>query len=172
MNLLPSTWVFKCKRHPDGSIRKLKARFCARGDRQIEGVDFFDTFAPVVDWTTVRMMLILSIILKLATFQVDYTAAFVHAPIDKDPKWDKMSAQEKKQSRVYLEMSRGFNQPGKVLKLNLSLYGLHQSPRNFFQHLKAKLETIGFESQESMDSCLFISDKVIVLVYVDDTLLF
>jgi hypothetical protein len=125
----------------------------------------------VFDWTTVRMMLILSIILNLAKRQVDYTEAFVHAPNDKDPKWDKMSAQEKKQSGVYLEMPRGFKQPGNVLKLNRSLYGLHQSPRSFFQHLKAKLEAIGFESQESMDAFLFISDKVIVLAYVDDTLL-
>ena len=69
-------------------VRKLKSRFCVRGDKQIEGVDFFDTFAPVVNWTTVRLMLILSIVLGLSTRQVDYTAAFVHAPIDKDPDWD------------------------------------------------------------------------------------
>jgi hypothetical protein len=85
MNVLPSNWAFKCKWYPDGTIRKLKAHFCARGDRQIEGVDFFDTFAPVI---IVCMMLILSIILGLSTRQVDYTAAFVHAPIDKDPNWD------------------------------------------------------------------------------------
>ena len=48
MNILPSTWAFKIKRFPDGLVRKLKARFCVRGDKQIEGVDFFDTFAPVV----------------------------------------------------------------------------------------------------------------------------
>jgi hypothetical protein len=46
MNVLPSKWAFKCKRYPDGSIRKLKSRFCCRGDKHIEGVDFFDTFAP------------------------------------------------------------------------------------------------------------------------------
>ncbi len=74
MNVLPSTWAFKCKRFPDGRVRKLKARFCVRGDRQVEGVDFFDTFAPVVNWTTVRLMLILSAILGLSTHQVDYTA--------------------------------------------------------------------------------------------------
>jgi Reverse transcriptase (RNA-dependent DNA polymerase) len=172
MNVLPSTWAFKCKRYPDGSVRKLKARFCARGDRQIEGVDFFDTFAPVVNWTTVRLMLILSIILGLSTRQVDYTAAFVHAPIDHDPNWDNMTEDERERAGVYLEMPRGFSQPGKVLKLKRSLYGLRQSPRNFFQHLKSKLEGIGFESNESVDPCLFISDNVICLVYVDDTLLF
>ena len=40
MNVLPSTWAFKCKRFPDGSVRKIKARFCVRGDRQKEGVDY------------------------------------------------------------------------------------------------------------------------------------
>jgi Reverse transcriptase (RNA-dependent DNA polymerase) len=172
MNVLPSTWAFRCKRYPDGMIRKLKARFCARGDRQIEGVDFFDTFAPVVNWTTVRLMLIMSIILGLATKQVDYTAAFVHAPIDKDPNWESMTPEEQERSGVYLEMSRGFREQGKVLKLKRSLYGLRQSPRNFFQHLKSKLESVGFIADDSVDPCLFISDKVICLVYVDDTLFF
>ena len=41
MNVLPSTWAFKCKRYPDGSVRKLKARFCVRGDKQKEGIDYF-----------------------------------------------------------------------------------------------------------------------------------
>jgi len=172
MNVLPSTWAFKCKRFPDGMIRKLKARFCCRGDRQIEGVDYFETFAPVVNWTTVRLMLILSIVLGLATRQVDYTAAFVHAPIDKDPDWDNLSKEEQNRRGVYLEMPRGFTEPGKVLKLKRSLYGLKQSPRNFFQHLKGKLEGIGFESARDVDPCLFISDKVICLVYVDDTLFY
>jgi hypothetical protein len=48
MHVLPSTWAFKCKHFPDGIIHKLKARFCTRGDRPIEGLDFFETVAPVV----------------------------------------------------------------------------------------------------------------------------
>jgi hypothetical protein len=71
MNVLPSTWAFKCKRFPDGLVQKLKARFCVRGDMQVEGVDYFNTFAPVVNWTTIRSMLIVSVILGLATKQVD-----------------------------------------------------------------------------------------------------
>jgi Reverse transcriptase (RNA-dependent DNA polymerase) len=63
MNVLPSTWAFRYKRFPDGTIRKLKARFCVRGDRQREGIDYFDTYALVVNWQTVRLMLVLSIIL-------------------------------------------------------------------------------------------------------------
>ena len=91
---VPSTWAFRCKRYPDGSVRKLKARFCARGDKQVEGIDYFDTFAPVINWTTVRLMLILTLILNFSTCQVDYTAAFVHSPIDCDPNWENMSQQE------------------------------------------------------------------------------
>jgi len=53
-NVIRSTWAFKCKRFPDGLIKKFKARFCARGDMQLEGVDFFETYAPVVQWTTIR----------------------------------------------------------------------------------------------------------------------
>ena len=69
-------------------------------------------------------------------------------------------------------MARGFSEPGKVYKLKKSLYGLHQCPRNFFLFLKAKLEAVGFSQASEIDSCLFISDKVVCLIYVDDTLLF
>lgn len=52
-NVLDGTWTFKRKRFPDGRVRKLKARFCVRGDQQIEGVDYFESYAPVVQWSTV-----------------------------------------------------------------------------------------------------------------------
>lgn len=53
MNILPSTWAFKCKRFPDNLIKKFKARFCARSDKHIEGVDHFVTFAHVIQWIPV-----------------------------------------------------------------------------------------------------------------------
>jgi hypothetical protein len=118
------------------------------------------------------LLLILSVILNLATKQVDYTAAFVHAPIDKPPHYEEMSDLEKSRSGVYIEMARGFKKPGTVLKLRRSLYGLRQAPKLWFQHLKSNLEKIGFESQAAVDPCLFVSPKVICLVYVDDTLLY
>jgi hypothetical protein len=77
MNVLPGTWAFKCKRYPSGLVKKLKARLCVRGDKQIENVDYFSMYASVVSWTTVRLLLILSILLGLSTRQVNYTAAFV-----------------------------------------------------------------------------------------------
>ena len=131
MNGLPSTWAFKCKRFPYGSIRKLKARFCARGDRQIERKDYFETFATVVLWQSVCVMFILSILLGLETKQVDFTAAFVHAAIDKDTKWDGMTKLEIERSSVFIEIPRGFQEGGKVLKLQRSLYGLKQKCNKF-----------------------------------------
>lgn len=96
-------------------------------------------------------MLILSQVLGLAT------TAFLHAPLEEE---------------VFVEMPRGYRQPGKVLRLNRCLYGLKQSPKNFFEYLKGNLEAIGLKPQTDVDPCLFISDKCICLVYVDDTLFF
>jgi hypothetical protein len=65
--VVSSTWAFKIKRLPDGTVRKLKAGFCARGYEQTEGVDYNETFAPVVNWATVRFLLVMSILLNLNT---------------------------------------------------------------------------------------------------------
>ena len=150
MNVLPSTWAFKCKRFPDGSVRKLKARFCVRGDKQKEGVDYFETYAPVVSWHTIRMLLIFSIKLKLASKQVDYTTAFVQSHIKEE---------------VYMELPKGFPQKGnKVLKLLRCLYGLKQAPRNWFLHLKEQLEAYHLVQSKS-ETCLFIGRDVICICY-------
>ena len=157
MNVLPSTWSFKCKRFPDGTVKKLKARFCVRGDKQIEGKDYFETYAPVVSWATVRLLLILSVVMNWVSVQVDYTDAFIQAPIDCD---------------VFVEMPRGFLQKGKVLHLNKGLYGLCQSSRNFFLYLKQTLEKCGMKQRNDLDPCLFIGRNTICLVYVDDCIFF
>jgi hypothetical protein len=68
-------------------------------------------------------------------------------------------------------MPREFGEDGKVLKLKKSLYGLKQSPMNFFLQLKGKVEKVGFTQSEN-DPCLFMNDNVICIVYVDDTLFY
>ena len=50
MKVFPSTWAFRVKRLPNGSLHKFKARFCVLGDKQTPGVDFFETHALVVSW--------------------------------------------------------------------------------------------------------------------------
>jgi hypothetical protein len=78
-HVIPSTWGFKCKRYPDGHIKKFKARFCARGDKQLKGIDFFETYAPVVQWITIRLMFILEILLGLKSKQGNVLCAFLNA---------------------------------------------------------------------------------------------
>ena len=53
MHILPSTWAFHLKRFSSGLAKKFTACFCVRGDMQVEGVDFFETWAPVVQWSTI-----------------------------------------------------------------------------------------------------------------------
>ena len=150
--IIASTWAFKRKRYPDGTVKKLKARLVARGDQQVEGVDYFDSFSPVVQWSTIRLLLVLSMMLNLKSVQVDYTLAFVQAPAE---------------NNVFVEMPRMFDVPGYVFELKRNLYGLCEAPRNFFQHLKKGLNDRGLKNSK-YDHCMFYSDKIIVVVYVDD----
>ena len=55
--ILSGTWAFKLKCLPDGTNSKLKAKYCIRGGKQIEGIDYFDIYAPIVQWSTVRLVL-------------------------------------------------------------------------------------------------------------------
>jgi hypothetical protein len=130
-NVLQGTWAFVRKRYPDGRIRKLKARFCVGGDQQVEGIDYFDSYAPVVQWSTVRVILIMTIVFGLATRQIDYNNAFAQSDLKED---------------VYVEIPRGYGKPegDMVLKLNKTLYGLVQAPKAFYDHMLTGLENCGF----------------------------
>jgi hypothetical protein len=156
--VLKGTWVFKLKRLPDGSPLKHKARYCVRGDMQKEGIDYFETYAPVVQWSTIRLVLTMILSNEWSTKQVDYTNAFAQAEI---------------QEEVYIDPPKGFGGADgihKVLRLLKSLYGLKQAPKTFFDKLKAGLEERGFQ-QSQLDACLFMKKNMICLVYVDDTIL-
>jgi hypothetical protein len=155
-NIIGLTWVYKRKRFPDGSIRKLKARMCARGDQQIKNVDYFDTYAPVVSWSTVRTLLTISCVLGLETKQVDYTLAFCQAKLN-DP--------------IYIDFPQGYQQSGKVLRLKKSLYGLTVAPKLFFETLTEALGKRGVVASTT-DPCMFVHKDMICLVYVDDCLFF
>ena len=154
--ILKSLWAFKRKRTPSGVVKKYKARLTARGDMQVAGVDFTETYAPVCSWSTVRLMFTLQLVLGLKSASADVACAFLHSPLDEN-------------ETVYMECPKGFEQPGKCLRLKQSLYGLRQSPRNFFQFLSERMRQCGFE-ESVHDQCLFVSDKVIAVAYVDDIL--
>ena len=86
MNVIDSIWAFKLKRFADGMVKKFKSRLCAHGDQQLEGVDYFETYALVVQWILVRLILILEILLQLKSEQGNVTAAFLHAKFEPDEK--------------------------------------------------------------------------------------
>ena len=84
------------------------------------------------------------------------TAAFLHADLDPE-------------EEVYVNMPKGFERKGKVLKLKKTLYGLCQSPIAFWKYMVEKMELCGVPQSE-FDPCLFIGEKVICICYVDDLL--
>ena len=75
-NIIPSTCYFKVKHFPYDILCKFNARLCARGDIQVEGVDYFEKYVPVVSCNTVRLILILNINQVLSKRQVDYANDF------------------------------------------------------------------------------------------------
>ena len=159
-DVIPVTWVFKKKRHPDFSFLKYKGRLCVRGDLQRKQTDV-ESYAPVVSWTTIRLMLSLSCFLHLKTVCVDFSNAFAQADIPEG-------------QHVYIKIPQGCEDrfpKNSCLKLNKSLYGQIDAPRLWYEKLKAGLLDRGFH-QSKVDPCLFLSKKVIVICYVDDCLFF
>ena len=78
--VLLTTWAFHCK-YPDGSVHKLKAQLCVCGDQQTQGIDIFELYAPVVQWTTVHLVLLLALAFCWETIQMDYMNAFAPATL-------------------------------------------------------------------------------------------
>ncbi|BBN67442.1 transposable element gene [Prunus dulcis] len=109
MNVLPNKWVFKIKRHSDGSIERYKARLVANGFHQQEGLDYSETFSPVVKHTTIRMVLGLAVSNKWLVRQLDVQNAFLHGFLTED---------------VYMRQPAGFvdsQYPNHVCKLQRHL---------------------------------------------------
>jgi hypothetical protein len=160
--VLPTMWVFKIKRYPDGRVRRFKARLVVRGDYQVEGEDYDEKYAPVVPWSTVRLLLSIAASQGLATRQVDFSNAFVQAHLHET-------------KPIYVQTPPTFHSDVAdkvVLRLNRSLYGLVQAPLYWGNHLRdALVNTHGFtESQTS--PCLYFRDGIVILTYVDDCLFF
>jgi hypothetical protein len=157
---IKSIWSFKRKRAPDGTYLKHKARLCAHGGMQIPGEHFWDTYSPVVQMSTVRLLLTLSLLLGMKTRSIDFTLAFTQAPIDVE---------------TYIDLPIGFEVDGRkddyVLQLKKTLYGLKQAGLNWFDTLRTHLISIGF-SQSTTDPCCFYRGDLILICYVDDCLIF
>nr|GEX94061.1 zinc finger, CCHC-type [Tanacetum cinerariifolium] len=163
-NLPPGCkWIFKRKMKVDGTVDKVKARLVIQGFRQKEGIDYFDTYAPVARITTIRLLLALVAIHNLVIHQMDVKTTFLNGDL----------------KEVYMNQPEGFVMPGnehKVCKLVKSLYGLKQAPKQWHQKFDEVVLSSGFHLNQS-DKCVYskfddFGKGVIICLYVNDMLIF
>jgi transposase InsO family protein len=158
---ITAKWLFKLKPLPEGGF-KYKARFVARGFSQMEGVDYKETFAPVVRYSSLRTLLAVANERKMHIHQMDVKTAFLHGELEEE---------------IYLVQPEGLEVPGQehlVCKLKKSLYGLKQSPRCWNTKLNGFLEEQGFKRCISDPSIYWKKsgkEQIYVAVYVDDLLI-
>jgi hypothetical protein len=170
--LLSSIWSYRRKRLPNGVLLKHKSRLCVNGKEQAFGRDYWETYAPVASWATIRLLMLLSTLLGLKSRQVDYTQAFPQAKLDepvfmKVPQgWYVNSAGD-----LLPHDDPRFNDTSHYFRLKRNLYGCKQAARNWFKHLTAGLLKEGFK-QSKTDCCLFLRNDCILVIYVDDCLIF
>ena len=160
MKVITSRWVFKLKTDKFGNPTVYKARLVAKGCQQRYGVDFKETYSPVVKLVTVRVVLSVALQKNYKISQMDVKTAFLYGNLDED---------------VYMEIPKGMKTGrGKVIKLEKSLYGLRQSPLCWYKRLNDVLVNLGFV-RSLREMCLYVREcegKVMYLVlYVDDILL-
>jgi hypothetical protein len=150
-------WIYKVKTDHLGHVSRFKARFVAKGCSQKEGVDYTETFSPVIRMASLRIFLAISAAQDLDLFQLDIDTAFLYAPIKED---------------VYVRQPLGFSDgTPKVCHLQRCLYGLKQSPREFNELLRDWLLLQGWTQCKS-DPCIYIFRApgvfAMIGVYVDD----
>lgn len=158
-NVIDCKWVYRIKRKADGSLDRYKARLVAKGFKQRYGIDYEDTFSPVVKAATIRVVLSLAVSRGWNLRQLDVKNVFLHGDLEEE---------------VYMRQLPGYEQPtmpNYVCKLDKALYGLKQAPRAWYAKLSKKLSELGFVASKA-DTSLFYYNKahatIFVLVYVDD----
>ena len=153
--IIPSQWVFRIKRTPDGVIKKFKGRICLRGDLQED--DGQSNFSPVAAWPTVRSFLVISTIRGWTTTTIDFSNAFLHSHLDED-------------DPVWMHVPRGYKStlgPEYCLKLVKSLYGHKRAPLLWFNHSTEAFRKLGL-TQSAHDPCLWYGNDIMLVQYVDD----
>ena len=158
-NVVTGKWIFRHKFHSNGSLARYKARWVVRGYSQRPGIDYDETFSPVVKPATIRTVLTIATSSSWPIRQLDVKNAFLHGNLDEV---------------VYCQQPPGFVDPSRqdhVCRLHKSLYGLKQVPRAWYQRFATYLATLGFTASAT-DTSLFVlktgADMAYLLLYVDD----
>lgn len=147
----------QCAQGPDS----YKARYVAKGYDQVEGIDYFETFAPTANMTSLRTLMQIAAQHDLVVHQMDVSTAYLNASID---------------TEIYIKQPEGYevkSEDGEELvwKLNKSLYGLKQSGRNWNQLLHDYFIREGFQ-RNPVDHCVYLKKSgnslIVALIWVDD----
>jgi hypothetical protein len=154
---IKNKWIFKVKRN--GIFR---ARLLACGYSQVPGIDFSESFAPVLNDGSFRIMLIAKLVWDMTSTVVVIETLFLHGDLD---------------GEIYMEVPKGLEiKHNKKLMLKKTIYGLVQSARKFYEKLINVLKVIGFYGSKS-DPCLWtmwdekVNHMIIIGIYVDDCLI-
>jgi hypothetical protein len=157
--ILTPKWVFALKHDAQGNITKHKARLVIRGFAQVPGLDFKETFSPVLRLSSLRILLALAAYHDWHIHQLDTTSAFLNGDLEEE---------------IYMEQPEGHTVPGKedcVCRLLKALYGLKQGGRQWYKKIRTALTNLGL-IQSRADPCVFIlirGDLICILgLYVDD----
>lgn len=158
--VIGSKWVYKIKKNEKGEIVKNKSRLVALGYSQVKGQDYHETYSPVLMKKSIRILLAISVEKEWKTKHIDVLSAYLNSPIKEE---------------VYMEQPKGFEEQGKsaknfVCKLKKSIYGLHQSGRDWCHYITDCLRKIGLERSLN-EPCVFFTKNLILGVYVDDILM-
>lgn len=150
-------WVFKLKSDGNGKANRYKARLVAKGYAQKAGIDYTETFSPVVRHGTIRFLMALAAQNEMKIFQMDAITAFLQGELSEE---------------IFLEQPEMFNDgTSRVCKLNKAIYGLKQAGRVWNRKLDDFLVKMGF-AKSQCDPCVYVKSSIIIAVYVDDLLIF
>lgn len=155
-NIIGCKWVYKIKKNEKGEITKYKSRLVAKGFAQVKGVDYKETYSPVLMKKSIRILLAVAVDKNYETRHIDVLSAYLNSPIKEE---------------VYMEQPKGYEIGGSsyVCKLRKSIYGLHQSGRDWSMHITNHLMKMGFERCVN-EPCMFHKEDIILGLYVDDIL--